>query len=267
MDAAARTTANPVPVGDDPIPPHERARTLRKAAFLTAGVGVVHAVLFLVAFWLLSDLPGPNASNEEIEAFYSSDSSRRPVVVGLYLMPFAAIAFVWFIVAVRMWISGQVRRENVLLSNVQLVAGILYVALFCGGAAASSVLAASVEFSDGPIDPVVAHQFPQFGSALLFVFAVRMAAMFVFTTTNITKAAGLLPRWFVWAGYLVGAFLLLSATFNSTLVLVFPIWLLVLCAILLTRARRIPADIMVDEFLEARREQAAHVAPGRATNP
>jgi hypothetical protein len=247
MDAPA-TTSDHGPAGDiplPPIPPHERARSLRKAAFLTAGVGIAHAVLFLLAFWLLSDIPSTDATNEEIHEFYSSDESRRPVVVGLYLMPFAAIAFVWFIVAVRMWISGQVRRENILLSNVQLVAGILYVALFCGGAAANSVLAASVEFADGPIDPVIAHQFPLFGSALLFVFAIRMAAMFVFTTTNIAKGSGLLPRWFVFAGYIVGAFMLLSASFNRGLVLVFPIWLIVLCAILLDRARRIPRSVLI----------------------
>jgi hypothetical protein len=245
MDAPAMTTALPAPADADPIPPHERVRSLRNAAFLTAGVGIVHALLFLLAFWLLSDLPAADATTGEIEEFYGSGESRRPVLVGLYIMPFAAIAFVWFIVAVRMWISGQIRRENVLLSNVQLVAGILYVALFCGGAAANSVLAASVEFSDGPIDPVVAHQFPQFGSALLFVFGIRMAAMFVFTTTNITRAAGLLPRWFVLTGYLVGAFMLLSASFNPALVLVFPIWLIVLCAILFDRARRIPRSIFI----------------------
>jgi hypothetical protein len=38
---------------------------------------------------------------------------------------------------------------------------------------------------------------------------------------------------------LVGLFLLLSATFNRALVLVFPLWLLVLCALLLARARRL----------------------------
>lgn len=70
------------------------------------------------------------------------------LLVGLYLMPFAGIAFVWFIVALRMWEEGSSHRRSVLQSNLQLISGIVYVALFFVGAAASSVVAASVHFSD-----------------------------------------------------------------------------------------------------------------------
>jgi hypothetical protein len=43
-----------------------------------------------------------------------------------------------------MWIEGTARQVNILLSNAQLVSGIVYVALFFAGAASTSVLAASV---------------------------------------------------------------------------------------------------------------------------
>ena len=76
---------------------------------------------------------------------------------------------------------------------------------------------------------------------------MRMAAMFVFTTSSIGRNAGILPRWFVLAGYAVGLFLLLSATFSVFLVLVFPVWVLVLCGFLLYRARQIPADAVVPD--------------------
>ena len=224
----------------------EHSRSLRKAAYLTAGMGMAHALLFLLAFWLISDVPGPNASSQEILDYYTSDQNRRPILVGLYVMPFAGIAFIWFIVALRMWISGQIRRENVLLSNVQLVSGILYIALFFGGAAASSVMAASVQFANGEVDPATAREFPQLGSALILVFGMRMAAMFVFSTTNITRAVGIIPKWFAITGLVVGLGLLLSATFNQGLVLVFPIWILVFCTLLIRRAHRIPDDVMFD---------------------
>ncbi len=216
---------------------------MRNAALLTAGVGALHGVLFLVSFWLLSNRPGPSASAAEVTAFYSSSGQRRVMIVGLYLMPFAGIAFIWFIVALRMWVAGTARRVNILLSNVQLVAGILYIALLFAGAASTSVLAASVEFSHGEIDPFAAHQFPQFGSTLILVFALRMAAMFVITTSTIGRTSHVLPPWFAWSGYVVGLFLLLSASFQPWLGLVFPIWLIVLSAILLRRALRIPPDL------------------------
>src|SRR5215216_1288365 len=219
------------------VDPAEHRRSLRRAAMLTAGVGMIHAVLFLISYWLLSDAPGPKSTDQEFVDYYSGEGNRRVIVVGLYLMPFAGIAFVWFIVALRMWISRSVRRENVLFSNIQLVTGIIYVALFFVAAAAESTVAVSIEFTETPIDPTWARQFPQLGSAVLSVFAMRMAAMFVITTSNIGRTAGILPRWFAHAGFLTGLFLLLSATFNRTLVLVVPVWILVLCAFLLKRAR------------------------------
>jgi hypothetical protein len=165
------------------------------------------------------------------------------LLVGLYLMPFAGIAFVWFIVALRMWEEGSSQRRSVLQSNLQLISGIVYVALFFVAAAASSVVAASVQFGDGEIDPDVARQFPVYGDTVFFVFAFRMAAMFVFTTSSLLLRAGILPRWFAWSGYVVAAFLLLSASFVQWFVLVFPIWLLVLSVLLLRTARRIDPEL------------------------
>jgi hypothetical protein len=109
------------------------------------------------------------------------------------------------------------------------------------------VLAASVEFADGEIDPVVARQFPLYGHSLLMVFGFRMAAMFVFTTSSIGRASGALPRWFAWSGYAVGIFLLLSASFEGWFALVFPAWMLVLTAILMRNARRIPPELRLPE--------------------
>ena len=90
-----------------PDPPDERGRSLRRAATITAGMGVLHAVLFLLAFFLLAGAPGPEATDEEIIAYYSSSAGRLPSLVGLYIMPFAAIAFMWFIVALRMWEASR----------------------------------------------------------------------------------------------------------------------------------------------------------------
>ena len=218
----------------------EHHRSLRRAAYLTAGVGIAHALLFLLAYWLLSSAPR-SAGTEAITDPYR----RRLTLAGLYLMPFAGIAFIWFIVALRMWTSGHVRRENILLSNVQLVSGILYVGLFFAAGAAAAAAAASAEFEGAQGDPVVINELPKYAGTLVYVFAVRMAAMFVFTTTSIARSASILPRWFVVAGYAVGLFLLLSASFSRALVLVFPAWLLVLCTILLLRVRRVGANAMM----------------------
>jgi hypothetical protein len=219
--------------------------SLRRAAYLSAGVGVVWSILFLLSYFLVAGQPGPSATDAELQSFYQTEAPRRLVVVGLYLMPFAGIAFVWFIVALRMWISYSSRREDILLSNIQLVSGILFVGLFFAGGAAAAASAAGVEFSPGQVDVAVARQLPALGNALIFVFAMRMAAMFVFATSNIGRTTGALPMWFVVIGFVVGLFLLLSATFNQFLVLVFPVWTLILSILLFGRARRIPSEAVV----------------------
>lgn len=213
----------------------------RRAAILTARLGIVQALLLLTAYWLLAQAPGPRATDAEIVDFYSSDRRWMVVAAGLYLMPFAGIAFLWFVVALRMWIRIT-SREDALLSNVQLVSGIVFIALFFAAAAAESVLAAGMDSPQAVIDPSIARQFPHYGSALLLVFAMRMAAMFVFTTSSIGRKHQILPGWFVWIGYGVGLFLLLSATIDALLVLVFPVWVLVLSFFLLARARSFPTS-------------------------
>jgi hypothetical protein len=241
--------------GDEPPPtdnqlasedPHHPL-AVRKAAMMTAAVGAIHAILLLSTVALIRrNAPGATSSDEEIVAYYSDPDNRRIVLIaGLYLIPFAGIAFIWFFVALRMWVSGSARRENIMLSNVQLVCGIIFTALLFGAGASFSVMAASVELTDAPIDPLLARQFPQYGSSMLLVFSMRMAAMFVLTTSNICRGTGIMPRWFTLLGFVVAVGLLLTASFNSLLIVVFPGWILIFCAILFLRARRVSKDLVL----------------------
>jgi hypothetical protein len=176
-------------------------------------------------------------------AYYLGPESGSVTIASLYLMPFAGIAFIWFVVALRMWISGTHRRANVLLSNVQLLSGIAYIILLFVAAGSLSATAAVIHSAGGNADPLFAILLPSFGDTIVAVFATRMAAMFVITTTSIARSADVLPRWFVWLSYALGIVLLLSSSISRLLVLAFPAWLLVLSVLLLMRARRIPADL------------------------
>jgi hypothetical protein len=246
-----------VPAEHDPHHP----LAVRKAAMVTIAIGLVHALLLIAAAYLLKTrTPGVRASDEELVAFYNDPDDRRIVVVaGLYLIPFAGIAFVWFFTALRMWISASAPRVNVLLSNVQLASGIIYTTLVLAAGGSMSVMAASVELSNEAIDPMLARQFPQYGTSLLLVFAMRMAAMFVLTTTNLGRISGILPRWFVYVGFVVSLALLLTASLDSWFVLVFPAWIIAFCVILIDRVRRIPRALILLE--------AGEVGASRAREP
>lgn len=214
---------------------------VRRAATRTALLGIAFAILVLASYLILTRAPGIEASNEEYMEFYSSSDRRWAIVAGLYLMPFAGIAFLWFVVLLRMWISKSATRVDELFSNVQLVSGIIYLALFFASAASISVLAASAEFSSASIDPETARSFTHLGWGLVLVFSMRMAAIFVITTSSLARRHGFLPTWFVVLGYLVGLFLLLSAVLTTLLILVLPLWVLGLGTLLLIRARSLPA--------------------------
>src|SRR4051794_33639837 len=118
MEAGHPATDDASPAGGNR---ETRGHSLRRAGYLTAAMGIVHAILFLASIWLISRTPGARSSEETLTAFYASGKQRLLIVVGLYSMPFAGIAFIWLTAALRMWIGGGVRRENALISNIQRV--------------------------------------------------------------------------------------------------------------------------------------------------
>lgn len=237
------------PIANEVLRPDTRSQNVRvrRAGMLTVAFGVAHALILLTAFWLIKvRTPDVRASNDQVVAFYSNADNRRIVLLaGIYLIPFAAIAFIWFTVALRMWASLTMEQLNVLFANIQLVAGIIYITLIMAAGASMSILATSLELSHEPFDPIFGRQFPQFGRTLFLILAMRMAAMFVFSTTSLFRRTGLVPRWFLLIGGVVGLALLLSASVSSWLVLVFPGWVLVLCLFLFNHVRKIPRELEI----------------------
>ena len=207
-------------------------------------MGIVFSVLFVVSFALIASVPNARATDDEFRRFYIGGGASPAVatVVGLYVLPFSGIAFLWFSVALRMWAAASGRTQGFLQSNLQLVSGIAFVILMFVAAASLAVVATTVQYAGGEFDPASAREFPVFGSSIVLFFAMRMAAMFVFTTSSIGRGSGILPTWFVVAGFVVGLFLLFSATFSPLLVMAFPGWVFVLSLLLLRIAWRIPAD-------------------------
>jgi membrane protein implicated in regulation of membrane protease activity len=63
--------------------------------------------------------------------------------------------------------------------------------------------------------------------------------MIVFTTTRICTSAGIIPRWFAALGVTVGVVMLLTSSFNRWMIVVFPIWVLVLCLLTQLHVRKL----------------------------
>ncbi len=211
----------------------------RHATRLTSILGTAFAVLFLTALAMLARTPGEHASDADLVAFYESGNQRLMLFSGLYVLPLAAVAFLWFIAALRQWVEMSSRTIDHLLATVQMLSGVGFITLAFAAAGAATIVAGSVELASLPVDPTVARQFPLFSRTLLIIFGMRMAAIFVTTTAKLGHEAQLLPRWFVFGSYGVAAALFLVATLSVWLVVVFPLWVLVLNGIIWFHGRTI----------------------------
>jgi len=151
-------------------------------------------------------------------------------LVALYLIPFAGIAFIWFLAALRRRIG---RMEDQFFATVFLASGLLFVAmLFATGAAASAAVSAARLGTDPAYQAVF-----EFGQALsetlFYVFAIKMAAAFMLVSSTIGRRTGFLPRWFVIAGGILGVVMLFSISFFELLALIFPAWVAVVSVLIL----------------------------------
>ncbi|MFF0479396.1 hypothetical protein [Streptomyces sp. NPDC004284] len=187
----------------------------RLATPWAAGVaGVVFAILTATAIVLVRIAMPSGADGAEVTV----DAGQRSAVrTALELIPFAGIAFLWFMGALREQ-AGE--REDKFVSTVFLGSGLVFVAmLFAAAAAAWSVLDEGGQGSSFGRD--VAY-------SLLTTYAMRMAAVFVIATSTIGRRLGVLPRPLTALGYLAGVTLLVVGANVPWSELVFPAWVLVL---------------------------------------
>jgi hypothetical protein len=210
-------------------------------ARLTAVSGILFAGLFIAALVLVRQAPGVAAPDRVYTAFYTVGRGNVLVTAGLYIVPFAGIAYLWHMSATRMLIEALPGSTSELPRWLQLASGVLFVCMLFAGTAAVGAVALLTVFSTTPLpSPEVARTLTAAGYGMVFVFGVRAAGMYMITTTTLIRRRALLPRPLAVVSHLGAAFLLLSTTFHPATLLVFPGWVLLLSVVLLVHAARPP---------------------------
>ena len=223
-------TARPAPAG---------ASAGRPAAGVAAISGIVFAGLFVAALVLMHRAPTLSDPDAAYAAFYADGGDQLFVAVGLYLVPFAGIAFLWHMTAMRNVLDTLTPPPSTMAHGLNLLAGIIFVTLLFAGTAAVGATAFGVYFGHTPAeDPAATRALTAVGYGLVFVFAVRGAGMFAITTTTLLRTAGVLPKIPAVVAYLLAAFLLLAVTKNPAALLVFPAWVVLISGFLLRHARQ-----------------------------
>jgi hypothetical protein len=198
-------------------------RTRRSAAI----AGILFGVLLLIATVMMR-----LALSDDSYASLRSDGERRRLIrLSLELVPFAGIAFLWFIGVVRERLGAV---EDRLFSTVFLGSGLLFLGLLFSGAATASSMVLMLEGPNANSD-VWAYGLDT-SQGLISIYAMRMAAVFTVSVSTVGLRAAALPRWVSYTGYLVALALLLGAADQRWIQLLFPSWVLLLSVILLVQS-------------------------------
>jgi hypothetical protein len=208
--------------------PHEVSspKVARRAATPIAGAvaGIIFAVLFTVSMTILRHTMGEAAN--DTGAWLTEDLGV--VKFALALVPFAGLAFLWFIAVARERLG---RFEDQFFSTVFIGSGLLFLAMvFAAAAGAGAIVAAAANDPDGFASSSTYVYARQAVTQILGVYALRMAAIFQLSQASLWFRTGVMPRWMALVTVAVALLLLFVFTQAWWVVLVFPAWVLLVSA-------------------------------------
>jgi len=210
-----------------------------KGGSRAAIAGLVFGVIYLIAFFVVSQIPAADASAEETIEFYTSQGNRRLVtIVGAYLVPVGGITLLWFTAAMRHRVASLTTRQDELLSSVQLLSAALYVAMLFSATAVVTAPAIAIESGVITVREIAEEKtLLVVGESIFVVFALRAAGVFIAAGTTRAWRSGLIPKWFAIVSYLLVLVLLLTVARFRVVTLLFPIWVMVMSVVVLTYRR------------------------------
>jgi len=199
--------------------------------------GMLFSVLLIAVFWLLrTSIP---ADPQEPGSWLRSNSSY--VALALNLMPFAGIAFLWFIGVLRDRL-GQL--EDRFFATVFFGSGLLFLAmLFTAAAIVGAIL---IAFAAQPLELIGSATFHFARAAaysLVNVYMVKMASVFMITTSTVAIYTKIAPRWLAILGYGLSLLLLAGSYYFSWSFLVFPLWVFLISVSILKDSIRRPSEV------------------------
>jgi hypothetical protein len=186
-----------------------------------AGIaGVIFALLFGTSLVLLRTALVPDLS---VAIDWDGAAGAR-VQVAMTLMPFAGIAFLWFIGVVRDRLGDL---EDRFFSTITLGSGLLFVAMVF---ASMSIAGGLLATGRADLATDAERGMAAFGRAVMLqisnVYALRMGGVFMLSLGTVWLRTGLMPRWLVVTTYLLALTMLVIVNLSLWVTLLFPAWVL-----------------------------------------
>ncbi len=197
----------------------ELVQRLRNPASAAVAGIIFSIILIVVLVQFHAAVPSAGGSTTWLQ----EPARRQGVATAVALIPFAGIAFLWFIGVIRHRLAD---REDKLFATVFLGSGLLFIAmLFVTGAILSTLLTLYERGVPVGADSMVL--LVVFTKTLMGLFGTRMAAVFTISVSSVGLRSGLMPRWLVALGYIAALILLLSPPIPRWGQLLFPTWVLI----------------------------------------
>jgi len=216
------------------------AEVVRRATTPLAGAvaGIIFAVLFSTSMIIFRQTVGEAA--DDSGAWLTEDTGLFAFAVAL--VPFAGIAFLWFIAVARERLG---RFEDQFFSTVFIGSGLLFLAMvFAGAAGAGAIVAAAKDDPTGFAASTTYAYARESVAQVMTVYALRMAAVFLLSQAALWMRTKVMPRWIALLTIPIALLLLFVFAQSFWVVLVFPAWvLLVSLYILIARLRGLPAAV------------------------
>lgn len=160
-----------------------------------------------------------------------SETQVKNITLELSFLPFAGIAFLWFLGVIRDRLGYL---EDQFFSTLFFGSGLIYLALiFVSPAIAGDLLAVYA------LDPnlVFNNGINLIGRAIsnriTMVYAIRMAGMFTFVLGTIWVRTQVMPRWLALVTYALALVLLISIGFTHWVSMIFPAWVFLISVYIL----------------------------------
>jgi len=204
--------------------------------------GILFSLLLIAVFWLLRvSVP---ADPQEPGSWLRANSNV--VALALNLVPFAGIAFLWFIGVLRDRL-GQ--REDRFFATVFFGSGLLFLGtLFIAAALVGGILIAFAAQPEELINSAAFHIARATAYNLMNIYMVKMAGVFMITTSTLAIYTGFAPRWLAVVGYVLSLLVLAGSYYISWSFVVFPVWVLLISIYILTDNIRRSAEVALKSW-------------------
>jgi hypothetical protein len=192
----------------------QQMKTPRAAAF----AGIIFSCLLVTSLVLVWTSIPANPLGPATDVINHS----KIITFALNLFPFAGIAFLWFVAVLRDRIG---ELEDQFFATVFLGSGLLFVAMIFTAAAIAGGIVSSLGAGSESLVQTGAYTFGRTAiNVLMNIYAMKMAGVFMITTSTISLKTSLFPRWMVFLSYVLALVVLLSVGTIQWIALVFPLW-------------------------------------------